>query len=177
VSKPTWTDQIDAGVELQTSKQDTTELYYAEMESARNTAEAAYFTARPLLNEGPPVETFRAGFERAFRLLWKPATGQTSDAQLHHRPEVMNPPQSAAEGCEAGNLNTGQRHGLGASPRAAEARPAEVAPLPSFGDPCPCCASGKIGQSGYDFRCANCGWLGSRVPWAPVTVKTGEQRG
>jgi len=97
--------------------------------------------------------------------------GETSDAQLHNRPEVMNPPQSAAEGCEAGNLNMGQRHGLGASPRAAEARPAEVAPLPSFGDPCPCCASGKIGQSGYDFRCANCGWLGSRVPWAPVSVK------
>lgn len=53
-----------------TSNQDSTELYYAEMEAARNEAEAAYFTARPLLNEGPPVETFRAGFERAFRKLW-----------------------------------------------------------------------------------------------------------
>jgi hypothetical protein len=61
-----------------TSKQDTTELYYAEMEAARHTAEAAYFMARPLLNEGPPVETFRAGFERAFRLLWKPTAPETS---------------------------------------------------------------------------------------------------
>lgn len=49
---------------------DSTEQYYAHMESDRNTAEAAYFTARPLLNEGPPVETFRAGFERAYQLLW-----------------------------------------------------------------------------------------------------------
>ncbi len=64
------------------SKQDSTELYYAEMEAARNTAEAAYFTARPLLNEGPPVETFRAGFERAFRLLWKPTAAETSDARV-----------------------------------------------------------------------------------------------
>jgi hypothetical protein len=49
---------------------DSTEQYYAHMESDRHAAETAYFTARPLLNEGPPVETFRAGFERAYRLLW-----------------------------------------------------------------------------------------------------------
>lgn len=50
--------------------------------------------------------------------------------QLHNRPEVMNPPASAAEGAEARNLDKGQRHGLGASPRAAETRPVEAAPLP-----------------------------------------------
>lgn len=33
----------------------------------------------------------------------------------------------------------------------------------ALGDPCPCCASGRIGQSGYNFRCANCGWLGPRL--------------
>lgn len=33
----------------------------------------------------------------------------------------------------------------------------------ALGDPCPVCASGRIGQSGYNFRCANCGWLGPRM--------------
>lgn len=53
------------------------------------------------------------------------------------RDEVMNPPQSAAEGCEAGNLTMSQCHGTGAVPRTAEARPAEAVPPPSIGDPCP----------------------------------------
>lgn len=61
----------------------------------------------------------------------EPSSEKAASTQLHNRPEVMNPPQSAAEGCEAGNLTMGQRHGLGASPRATEARPADVAPLPS----------------------------------------------
>jgi ribosomal protein L37AE/L43A len=38
----------------------------------------------------------------------------------------------------------------------------------SSGDPCPVCASGRVGRSGYNYRCSNCGWLGPRVAWAPV---------
>jgi len=50
---------------------DSTEQYYAHMESDRNAAEAAYFDARPMIDrEGTPVTTFRAGFERAYQLLW-----------------------------------------------------------------------------------------------------------
>lgn len=51
--------------------EDSTELYYVEMESARNEAEDAYFGVRPQLTRTCVQETlFRAGFERAFRLLW-----------------------------------------------------------------------------------------------------------
>lgn len=32
-----------------------------------------------------------------------------------------------------------------------------------IGAPCPTCGSGFIGQSQYNFRCANCGWLGPRI--------------
>jgi hypothetical protein len=32
-----------------------------------------------------------------------------------------------------------------------------------IGDPCPTCASGRIGQSGHNYRCANCGWLGPHI--------------
>lgn len=32
-----------------------------------------------------------------------------------------------------------------------------------IGDPCPTCATGRIGQSQYNLRCANCGWLGPRI--------------
>lgn len=32
-----------------------------------------------------------------------------------------------------------------------------------IGDPCPSCATGIIGQSQYNLRCANCGWLGARI--------------
>jgi hypothetical protein len=42
----------------------------------------------------------------------------------------MNPPQSAAQGCEAGNLITGDVMGMGHVHRAAEARPAEAVPPP-----------------------------------------------
>jgi hypothetical protein len=59
------------------------------------------------------------------------ATPGTAD-RIHHRGEVMNPPASAAEGAEAGNLNTPQRHGSGADPRAPEARPADGAPPPAI---------------------------------------------
>ena len=47
------------------------ELYYAEMEAARNAAEDDYFKARPKLMRSTMEEMlFRAGFERAFQLLW-----------------------------------------------------------------------------------------------------------
>ena len=46
----------------------------------------------------------------------------------------MNPPQSAAPGCEAGNLIAGDVMGMGHVHRAAEARPAEAAPPPSLSE-------------------------------------------
>lgn len=50
---------------------DRVELYYAEMEAARNEAEDAYFRARPNLQRNAPEQAlFRAGFERAFEKLW-----------------------------------------------------------------------------------------------------------
>lgn len=50
---------------------DTLENYYAEMEYERNKAEDAYFNARPqLMRTGKDEALFRAGFERAFNLLW-----------------------------------------------------------------------------------------------------------
>lgn len=51
--------------------EDSTELYYVEMESARNEAEDAYFKARPQLARTIGDQSlFRAGFERAFQRLW-----------------------------------------------------------------------------------------------------------
>jgi hypothetical protein len=50
---------------------DTMELYYAEMEAARNESEKAYFGARPhLAKQVNSQKLFRAGFERAFEPLW-----------------------------------------------------------------------------------------------------------
>ena len=54
---------------------DSNEIYYAEMEAARNSAEDAYFVARPRPDISPDQDAadrvfFRAGFERAFALLW-----------------------------------------------------------------------------------------------------------
>ena len=59
------------------------ELYYAEMEAARNEAEAAYFAARPPLDAPICHDTFRAGFERAFALLWTHARARSqADGQV-----------------------------------------------------------------------------------------------
>lgn len=55
-----------------TSKQDSTELYYAEMEAARNKACEAYFAARPHRDVQQHRDLFDVGFERAFKLLWRP---------------------------------------------------------------------------------------------------------
>jgi hypothetical protein len=51
---------------------DNTELYYAEMEAARNESEDKYFKARPQLETLMSRQLFQAGFERAYRLLWMP---------------------------------------------------------------------------------------------------------
>jgi hypothetical protein len=65
---------------------DSTERYYAEMESARNATEDAYFKARPSLGLGTPAEmelwrtVFRAGFERGFRYLWDLRAANPTDA-------------------------------------------------------------------------------------------------
>jgi hypothetical protein len=42
--------------------------------------------------------------------------------QITNRGEVMNPPVPAAQGTEARNLNTPQRHGTGAVPQGGEAQ-------------------------------------------------------
>jgi restriction alleviation protein Lar len=50
---------------------DMTELYYAEMESARNIAEDEFFEARPHVMRDPRAESiYRAAFERGFREHW-----------------------------------------------------------------------------------------------------------
>jgi hypothetical protein len=49
---------------------DTTERYYAEMEAFRNESVDSYFGARPGKNTANNREIFRAGFERAFSMLW-----------------------------------------------------------------------------------------------------------
>lgn len=54
---------------------DSTERYYAEMEAARNTAMDAYFIARPQILRTHALESiFRAGFERAFAMMWAAST-------------------------------------------------------------------------------------------------------
>lgn len=51
---------------------DAIELYYAEMEAARNDVEDAYFRARADDDTALNRRMFKAGFERAFRHLWRP---------------------------------------------------------------------------------------------------------
>lgn len=50
---------------------DSTEMYYIEMESARNRTVEAYFSARPQADTLANRAIFRAGYERAFSQLWK----------------------------------------------------------------------------------------------------------
>lgn len=51
---------------------DSTERYYAAMESARNTASDEYFAARPQLDRTIVQKAlFNAGFERAFKPLYE----------------------------------------------------------------------------------------------------------
>lgn len=69
------------------TKMDSMELYYAEMESARNEAMDAYFAARPqLMRTLAEQSIFRAGFERAFNLLWNQRPVETSRNQADATP-------------------------------------------------------------------------------------------
>lgn len=76
-----------------TSKEnnDSMELYYAEMESARNTTLEAWFIARPHVTRGAYEESiFRAGFERAFSLLWN-ARRQDETSARCAKPDIHHP--------------------------------------------------------------------------------------
>ena len=79
-----------------TSKDESTELYYAEMEAARNTALDAYFIARPQLARTHAEESiFRAGFERAFAASWNarpaPETGCRTPTRFIWKSTGMHP--------------------------------------------------------------------------------------
>jgi|SRR6185312_5407055 len=78
---------------------DSTELYYAEMEAARNDAMHEYFEARPQLVSSLRDEAiFRAGFERAFKLLWdKHCTHETDEIRCKHA-VLLTMPCSYCEG-------------------------------------------------------------------------------
>lgn len=52
------------------------ELYYAEMEAARNEAADLYFDARPQLDPIRCRTLFEAGFERGFKKLWDAQHGE-----------------------------------------------------------------------------------------------------
>ncbi len=54
------------------------ERYYAEMESARNISTDAYFEARPDVDTPGFRSSFKAGFERAFAMMWARATAMES---------------------------------------------------------------------------------------------------
>ena len=60
----------------------------AEMEAARNAAEDEYFKARPTLFRSKSAENiYRAGFENAWKQLWKPTKpfpGGVQVVQLEH---------------------------------------------------------------------------------------------
>lgn len=43
--------------------------------------------------------------------------------------------------------------------KANRSQPEKASGEPKSGDPCPVCASGRIGQSGNFLRCGNCGWM------------------
>lgn len=51
---------------------DNTERYYADMESERHNSATGYFNARPHLDTPANRDMFNCGFERAFKLLWRP---------------------------------------------------------------------------------------------------------
>jgi hypothetical protein len=58
------------------------ELYYAEMEAARNKAEDEYFKARPQLMRSLAEQAlFRAGFERGFQKLWNERPAEQHGAE------------------------------------------------------------------------------------------------
>jgi hypothetical protein len=67
---------------------DRAELYYAEMEAARNSAWDAYQVARPHLlrsdNARQLQALFHAGFERAFAMLWHGGVATSESERTTH---------------------------------------------------------------------------------------------
>lgn len=68
--------------------EDSTERYYASMETARNYHEDEYFKARPQADRIANRTLFRAGFERAFNFVWQRALNHEEDMLRLHR-ELM----------------------------------------------------------------------------------------
>lgn len=99
------------------------------MPTARRTLKA--FERRKGCHRSHPHELMDAGCERLTEIAREQNRSAQKTDDYTKRGEVMNPPASAALGAEAGNLNTPQRHGLGPSPRGAEARPADASPVPT----------------------------------------------
>lgn len=60
-----------------------------------------------------------------------PRDSSNAPAEVIQRGEVMNPPASAAQGAEAGNLNTPHRSGSGADPQGEKAQAAPTPAAPS----------------------------------------------
>lgn len=95
---------------------DQTEIYWTQ-----NVHDAIRFARRA------DAEMFASGDEDAWHIVEHEFV---DPLELHTRSEVMNPPGPAAQGPEAGNLDKEPRHGTGAVPRGAEARPAAAASVP-----------------------------------------------
>jgi hypothetical protein len=69
-----------------------TETYYAEMEAARNRSEAAYFKARRAFDSPANRHLFRAGFERAFDILWSNELGRDTLHGVKQLPQSLRDP-------------------------------------------------------------------------------------
>lgn len=76
---------------------DTTERYYADLEHSRAFAEDEYFKARPQIFRTAALQsTFRAGFDRAFEILWQRFVDAEADAlRLHKELVDLKYPSSA----------------------------------------------------------------------------------
>jgi hypothetical protein len=85
---------------------DSSEIYYAEMEAARNSAWDAYQIARPHLLRSDHAREFQAlfnaGFERAFVMLWHGgrAAQETSPAPADPDEETPCPKREDGMHCE-----------------------------------------------------------------------------
>lgn len=76
-------------------------------------------------------------------------------ADYTSRDEVMNPPESAAEGSEVGNLNMSQRHGTGAVPQGMEAQATQPSAAPIE---CDCAVRVCRPESNVGRYCWRSGW-------------------
>lgn len=78
---------------------DSTEIYYAEMEAARNTACDAYFIARPQADSIDRRTVFKAGFERAFAMLWHGGRA-AQETPVVPSPSVLDRLVTVCDACE-----------------------------------------------------------------------------